>query len=164
MNLLLLRKYRIDLFGCYGLASMTTAPHPRDIGVWTVVRMRMLIRCPSNLSLDRRTSTQSSAAPSFESVHEESSLVTDSDKLATAKNKLRNLIVVSERKRGSVPYRLALAWHAHASGMHSRFCDTVGQNCGLAMMNLSHVEDEPELQRTDFEQFFHPLYEINIKS
>ena len=32
------------------------------------------------------------------------------------------------------------------------------------MMNLSHVEDEPELQRTDFEQFFHPLYEINIKS
>lgn len=33
-------------------------------------------------------------------MHEETSFVTDSDNMATAKNKLRNLIVVSERKRG----------------------------------------------------------------
>lgn len=124
--------------------------------------MRILIRCLSNLSLDRRTSTLSSAAPSFESVHGRFPLWTDSDKMATAKNKLRNLIMVSERKRGSVPYRLALAWQAHASGMHSRFCDTVGQNCGLAVMSLSHVEDETEPPTTRFAQSFHPSRRLNM--
>lgn len=124
--------------------------------------MKNLIRCPSNLSLDGRPSTQSSAASFFESAYEESSLRTDLDKMATAKNKLRNLIAVSERKRGSVPYRPALAWRAHASGMHSRFSDTVGQNCGLAMMNLSHVENEPEPPTTRFAKFSHPSRQLNM--
>lgn len=125
-----------------------------------MVRRRILIRRPSHLSLNRRTLTQFSAPPSFESVHEESSIKTDLGKTAIAKNKLRNPISVSERKRGSIPYRPALAWRAHASGMHSRFCDTVGQDYGLAMMNLSHVEDEPEPQTTRFAQFFSSLASI----
>ncbi len=45
---------------------------------------------------------------------------------AAAKIKLRKPILVSERKRGSVPYGRTLAGQAHASGTHSRLCDTVG--------------------------------------
>lgn len=46
--------------------------------------------------------------------------------------------------------------------MHGRFCDTVGQDCSLIMMNLSHVEDEPEPQTTRLAQFFHPSHELNM--
>lgn len=81
---------------------------------------------------------------------------------ATVKNKLRILILVSERKRGSVPYGPPLACRAHAYGMHSRFCDTVGQVRGLAMMNLSHVEDRPEPQTTRLAEFLHPSHELNM--
>ena len=85
--------------------------------------------------------------------------------MATAQNKLREVILVSERKRGSLPYKKpALACRAHASGMHSRFCDTVGQNCGQAMMNLSHVEDEPEPPTTRFAQFSPPSHQRDMKA
>jgi hypothetical protein len=47
--------------------------------------------------------------------------------------------------------------------MHSRLCDTVGQNCGLAMMNLSHVEDEPEPQIMQSVQCFHPSLQLDMK-
>ena len=46
--------------------------------------------------------------------------------------------------------------------MHSRFRDTVGQNCDLAMMNLSHVEDEPWPQTTRFAQFSHPSRQFDM--
>ena len=90
------------------------------------------------------------------------SLASSFGDFATAKNKLRELIMGSERKRGSVPDGPPLACRAHASGMHSRFCDTVGQECGLIMMNLSHVEDEPEPQTTRVAHFSHPSHELSM--
>jgi hypothetical protein len=151
-----------DSLGKCGLASSMTIPTARSglgsmgyiaLGRRNVTQALYLqVEC-SNKILDVRL---------LRIIAPRTSLASSFGDFAMAKNKLRELIMGSERKRGSVPDGPPLACRAHAYGMHSRFCDTVGQECGLIRMNLSHVEDEPEPQTTRVAHFFHPSHELSM--